>query len=41
MGFYFSTALGLAFARPPAVIVGMRAIVITCMDGASRKNCRA
>ena len=41
MGFYFPPRIGLAFARPPAVIVGMRAIVITCMDGASRKNCRA
>jgi hypothetical protein len=41
MDFNFPPRIGFPFGRPPAVIVGVHAIVVTCMDGTSGKDYRA
>ena len=41
MDFDFPPRIGLPLRGPPAMIVGMHGIVITCRNGASGKDCRA
>jgi len=41
MAFNFPSSIGFPFCRSPAVIIGVRGIVITCTDGTSGKDCRA
>ncbi len=41
MAFNFPSSIGFPFGRPPAVIIGVHGIVITCTNGTAGKDCRA